>query len=116
VQGSAARSVVAYNLGRIGLFVGCVVLGYVAGLRGLILLAAALLISGILSWFLLARQRAAMADALGGAVARSRSRLAQRTAAEDAYAEALQADVPEAGPAATQPPVPAHPEVTRPDR
>jgi len=121
VQGSAARSVVAYNLGRIGLFVGCAVLGYVAGLRGLLLLAAALLISGILSWFLLARQRAAMAEALGGAVARSRSKLASRTAAEDAYADALQSDRlqrdrTQAGPSATQPPIPAHQDVTRPDR
>ncbi|HVI35690.1 MAG TPA: DUF4229 domain-containing protein [Gaiellales bacterium] len=134
MQGSAARSVVAYNLGRIGLFVACAVLGYVAGLRGLALLAAALLISGILSWFLLARQRAAMAEALGGAVSRSRSKLASRTAAEDAYADALHADasqpgdasqpadvgqpgeVRQPGPSAAQPPIPAHQDVTRPDR
>jgi len=116
VQGSAARSVVAYNLGRIGLFVGCAVLGYVAGLRGLILLAAALLVSGILSWFLLARQRAAMAEALGGAVTRSRSKLAQRTAEEDAYVDAVQHDVSSPDPSATQPPIPAHQDVTRPDR
>lgn len=116
VQGSAARSVVAYNLGRLGLFVGCAVLGYVAGLRGLILLAAALLVSGILSWFLLARQRAAMADALSGAVTRGRSKLAQRTAAEDAYADASRRDVIEPGPSVAQPPIPAHQEVTRPDR
>ena len=138
MQGSAARSVVAYNLGRIGLFVACAVLGYVAGLRGLALLAAALLISGILSWFLLARQRAAMAEALGGAVSRSRSKLASRTAAEDAYADALHADasqprdalhsevgqpgdvlhseVGQPGPSAAQPPIPAHQDVTRPDR
>jgi len=121
VQGSAARSVVAYNLGRIGLFVACAALGYIAGLRGLVLLAAALLISGILSWFLLARQRAAMAEALGGAVTRSRSKLASRTAAEDAYAEALHSDVGQPdlgqpGPSAAQPPIPAHQDVTRPDR
>jgi hypothetical protein len=87
VPGSAARSVVAYNLGRLGLFVGCAVLGYLAGLRGLPLLAAALLVSGVLSWFLLARQRAAMAEVVGGAVTRGRSRLAQRTAAEDAFVD-----------------------------
>jgi hypothetical protein len=116
VQGSAARSVVAYNLGRVALFVGCAVLGYVAGIRGLLLLAAALLISGILSWFLLARQRAAMAEALGGAVSRSRSKLAQRTVDEDAYADGLHRDDVQAGPSATQPAIPAHPDVTRPDR
>lgn len=104
MQGSAARSVLAYNFGRLGLFVGCAVLGYLAGLRGLLLLAAALLVSGVLSWFLLARQRAAMAQALGGAVTRSRSRIAQRAADEDAYAESLQS------------PIPAQQDVTRPDR
>ena len=116
MQGSAARSVIAYNLGRIGLFVGCAVLGYVAGLRGLILLAAALLVSGVLSWFLLAGQRAAMAEVLGGAVTRGRGKLAQRTAEEDAYADALQRDARQPDPSATQPPIPAHQDVTRPDR
>lgn len=85
---------------------GCAVLGYVAGLRGLVLLAAALLVSGVLSWFLLARQRAAMAQALGGAVTRSRSRLAQRTAEEDAYVDAVQDDQPQPDPSATHPPIP----------
>jgi hypothetical protein len=89
VQGSAARSVVAYNVGRLGLFVACALLGYLAGLRGLLLLAAALLVSGVLAWFLLARQRAAMAEVVGGAVTRGRSRLAQRTADEDAYVDSL---------------------------
>ena len=92
MPGSAARSVVAYNLGRLGLFVGCAVLGYVAGLRGLVLLAAALLVSGVLSWFLLARQRAAMAEVVGDAVTRGRSRLAQRAAEEDAYVDSLGVD------------------------
>jgi hypothetical protein len=89
VQGSAARAVVAYNLCRLGLFVACCVLGYLAGLHGLLLLAAALLVSGILSWFLLARQRAAMAEVVGGAFTRGRSRLAQRAAEEDAYVDSL---------------------------
>ena len=106
----------AYNLGRLGLFVGCAVLGYVAGLRGLGLLAAALLVSGLLSWFLLARQRAAMAEAVGGAVTRGRSKLAQRTADEDAYAEALHAEAMQPDSSTTQPPIPAQDDVTRPDR
>lgn len=105
MQGSAARSVVAYNLGRLGLFVACALLGYLAGLRGLVLLAAALLVSGVLSWFLLARQRAAMAEVVGGAVSRGRTRLAQRTADEDAYVDSMAA------------PDPVSPEdVTHPDR
>jgi hypothetical protein len=81
--------VLAYNAGRFGLFAVCCALGYLAGLRSVLLLAVALLVSGVLSWFLLARQRAAMAEVLGGAVARSRSRLAQRTAEEDAYVDRL---------------------------
>lgn len=92
MPGSAARSVVAYNLGRLGLFVACAVLGYVAGLRGLALLAAALIVSGVLSWFLLDRQRAAMAEVVGDAVTRGRSRLGQRSAEEDAYVDGLSLD------------------------
>lgn len=88
MQGSAARAVITYNLCRLGLFVACAALGAVAGLRGLVLIAAALLVSGVLSWFLLARQRAAMADVVGSAVTRGRSRLAARTEAEDAYVDA----------------------------
>ena len=116
MQRSAARSVLAYNAGRLGLFVACAVLGFVAGLRGLVLLAVALLVSGVLSWFLLARQRAAMAEALGGAVDRGRAKLAERTAAEDAYAEALQPQAQHRDPSPTQPPIPAQQDVTRPDR
>lgn len=87
------RAVVTYNLARLGLFVGCALLGYVAGLRGLGLLVGALLVSGVLSWFLLARQRTAMAEVVGGTIGRGRGRLASRTAAEDAYVDAVHADV-----------------------
>jgi hypothetical protein len=79
--------VLVYNAARFGLFVGCAVLGYVAGLRGVVLLAGALLVSGVLSWFLLARQRTAMAQVVDDAVARGRRRLAARTEAEDAYVD-----------------------------
>ena len=64
----------------------------------MLLLAAALIVSGVLSWFLLARQRAAMAEVVGVAVTRGRSRLAQRAAEEDAYVDAMGEDVtPSAG-------------------
>jgi len=94
-----------YNLCRLGLFLGCAVLGALAGLRGLVLIAAALLVSGVLSWFLLARQRAAMADVVGSAVTRGRGRLAARTEAEDAYVDSV----------ASQP-TSTEDGVTRPDR
>lgn len=89
MPGPAARAVWAYNAARFGLFVVCAGLAYLAGLRGIWLIGAALVVSGVLSWFLLARQRMAMATAVETAVQRSRSRLAARTAAEDAYADAL---------------------------
>jgi hypothetical protein len=89
VSGSAARAVLRYNLARLGLLVGCGVLGYVAGLRGILLIVAALLVSGVLSWFLLARQRIAMGAAVESVVIRTRGRVAQRTAAEDAYVDAV---------------------------
>lgn len=104
MQGSAARAVITYNLCRLGLFVACALLGALAGLRGLLLIAAALLVSGLLSWFLLGRQRAAMADVVGSAVARGRVRLAARTEAEDAYVDAH------------VPPASAQGGVTQPDR
>ena len=101
----------AYNLARFGLLVGCGVLGYVAGLRGIALIAAALLVSGLLSWFLLARQRIAMGEAVGAAVTRGRSRLADRTKAEDAYVDAmLTGDAPRPADSADVG------DVTRPDR
>jgi len=103
VPGPAARSVLGYNLGRFALFVACVMLGYLAGLRSILLIVVALVVSGVLSYFLLARQRVAMAAAVTNAVTKSRARLAERTIAEDAYVDALeQADGPQ--------------DVTRPDR
>lgn len=89
MQASAVRAVVIYNLARLGLFVGCALLGYLAGLRGLLLLVGALVVSGVLSWFLLARQRIAMAGVVADAASRGRSRLGQRAAAEDAYVDSL---------------------------
>jgi hypothetical protein len=83
-----ARAVAVYNAARLGLFVVCLLLGYAAGLRGALLLAAALLVSGVLSYFLLTRQRVAMGLAVESAIRERRSRLAQRTAAEDAADEA----------------------------
>lgn len=84
---SRAKPVAVYNGARLGLFVGCLVLGYVAGLRGLLLLAAALLVSGVLSYFLLARQRIAMGMAMEQVIRERRARFAARTAAEDAADE-----------------------------
>ena len=91
---SPARAVLAYNLARLALFGMCVGLGWVAGLRGLLLFVIALAVSGVLSWFLLAKQRINMGAAIERTVSRSRERMAARTAAEDAYVDELQGDRP----------------------
>lgn len=72
-RGSDARAVVVYNVARLALLVACLAVGWLSGLRGVVLLLAALLVSGLLSWFLLARQREAMAMAVDHRVRRRRA-------------------------------------------
>jgi hypothetical protein len=84
--------VLVYNLARLALLGLCLLVGWYAGLRGLPWIAIGFLASGVLSWFLLARQRVGMGLAIERAVERGRSKLAERTAAEDAYADSLHAD------------------------
>ena len=89
VSKPVARAVLVYNLWRLVLFAACLGLLALAGLRSIALLAASLLISGVLSYFLLDRPRRAFAEAVGEAVDRSRQRMAERTAREDAYVDEL---------------------------
>jgi len=89
VQRPAARAFLVYNAWRLGVFIACAVLLALAGLRGFVLLAAALLVSGVLSYFLLDRQRRALAEALGNAVDRGRRRMAERAEREDAYVDEM---------------------------
>jgi hypothetical protein len=86
------RAVVVYSAARLGLLLVCLVLGWLAGLTGLLLIAAAFLASGVLSWFLLQRQRLAMGAAADRSLQRMRDRMTSRTAAEDAYVDALHGD------------------------
>jgi hypothetical protein len=81
--------VLRYNLARLALLAGCLGVGALAGLRSIALIVVALLVSGVLSYFLLAKWRIEMAAAIETTVTRTRSRLAARTAAEDAYVDAL---------------------------
>jgi len=83
------RAVVTYTAARLGLFVGCLIVGWFAGLGGATLLIAALLVSGVLSWFLLRRQRIAMGSVVERRVTRMQSRIDRRAAAEDAYVDAM---------------------------
>jgi CHASE2 domain-containing sensor protein len=83
---AASRAFLAYNVSRLGLFVVCFGIGWLAGLRPVIVvIVVALLVSGALSWFLLRRQREAMGLAVEQTVERSRVRMAERAAAEDDY-------------------------------
>ena len=84
------RAIVVYTAARAGLLLICLVLGWVAGLSGPVLLVVALLVSGLISWFLLQRQRIAMGGVVERRVNRLRSRIDERAAAEDAYVEAMQ--------------------------
>jgi hypothetical protein len=84
------RTALTYTLSRLTLFVVVLVLLDLAGARGILLIALALLISGLLSYVLLSRQRDAMAGSLfsrlSGRTRRAgsfRARLDEGTRAED---------------------------------
>ncbi|HEX3707112.1 MAG TPA: DUF4229 domain-containing protein [Mycobacteriales bacterium] len=98
-QTSGAKAVLVYNLLRLGLLAACAALGYLVGLRGLYLVAVAFLASGVISWFALKRQRISMGAAIERTVERGRGKMAERTAAEDAIADQLQASDDDSVPA-----------------
>jgi hypothetical protein len=77
---------------RIALFLVCLVAVYAIGLRGFTALLVALVASGLISLFLLARQRAAMSVAVDRRMSRLRARSQARTQAEDAYVDSLHHD------------------------
>jgi hypothetical protein len=77
---------------RLALFTGCLGLALAVGLRGFVALLVALVVSGLLSLFLLGRHRAAMSVAVDRRMNRLRARAGARTAAEDAYVDSLHAD------------------------
>ncbi|HVS68820.1 MAG TPA: DUF4229 domain-containing protein [Mycobacteriales bacterium] len=84
---SGARAVLIYNLLRLSLLVLCALIAYVIGLRGIWLVAAAFLASGVISWFALKNQRINMGAAIERTVERGRAKAAERTAVEDEYAD-----------------------------
>jgi hypothetical protein len=84
------RATLAYTSARILLLVGSIILLYLAGARGLLLLALACVVSGIASFVLLSRQRDVMSRALMARirtgqrrVARFRARIEEGAQAED---------------------------------
>ena len=84
------RAIVIYTAARAGLLLACLALGRLSGLTGPFLLIVALLVSGVVSWFVLRRQRIAMGGEVERRVNRVRRRIDAHAAAEDAYVDALQ--------------------------
>jgi hypothetical protein len=86
-------SILAYTSARILMFGCAVILLYLAGARGVLLLGLGLVISALASYILLNRQRTMIADKLngrltkaGGKVTEFRDRLEDGTKAEDEVA------------------------------
>ena len=80
------RTAFAYTSARILLFVVATVVLYLVGARGVLLLALALVVSGIASYVLLSKQRDRMSGSLTGRLRRARdfsARLEEGASAED---------------------------------
>ena len=71
------RATLAYTSARILLLVVSVILLYLVGARGLLLLALAFVISGIASFVLLSRQRDAISRVVSARIGNGRGRLAE---------------------------------------
>jgi len=77
------RATLYYTVLRLGLFAVVLLLLYLAGARSLLLLGGAILISGVISYFVLTAQRTAMAGAIAKRASHVRERLDAGTKAED---------------------------------
>jgi hypothetical protein len=77
------RATLSYTVLRLGLFVVVFLLLYLAGARNVLLLAGAILISGVISYFALTAQRSAMSGVISRRLGDFRSRLDAGTRAED---------------------------------
>ena len=77
------RATIAYTGARILLFAAALGLIYLAGARGLLLFALALLVSGAASYVLLSRMRDNMAGSISRRIDSVRSRIDQGARVED---------------------------------
>jgi NADH:ubiquinone oxidoreductase subunit 2 (subunit N) len=77
------RATLAYTAVRFLLFAAAVGLIYLAGARGLLLIALALLVSGAASYVLLSRMRDSMASSINRRIESVRSRIDQGARVED---------------------------------
>jgi hypothetical protein len=83
------RSFLIYSVSRLGVFAALLGLLYGVGVHGLIVVLLAFALSGLTSYFLLEKQRTALALALEARVERRRDKAAARSAREDAIADEL---------------------------
>jgi hypothetical protein len=77
------RSVLIYSLSRLALFAATAGVLFLVGARGLLLLALSILVSGIVSFVLLSRQRDAVSSSVTERASRIRDNLADGAARED---------------------------------
>lgn len=77
------RATLAYTAARILLFAAVAGLLYLAGARGVLLIALALVVSGVASYIVLSRMRDSMAGAISRRIESVRSRIDEGTRAED---------------------------------
>jgi len=77
------RATLAYTAVRFVLFAVAVGLIYLAGARGLLLIALALLVSGAASYVLLSRMRDSMASSINRRIESVRSRIDEGSRVED---------------------------------
>ncbi|HEY0537363.1 MAG TPA: DUF4229 domain-containing protein [Actinoallomurus sp.] len=77
------RSVLIYSLSRLVLFAATAGVLFLVGARGFLLLALAILISGVVSFVLLSRQRDAVSSSVTERAGRIRDNLAEGAARED---------------------------------
>jgi Protein of unknown function (DUF4229) len=77
-----------YTALRIALFLGVLLVLALLGVRDLLLLGLAVLISGLASYSLLSRQRDAMSAAVSGRIDRIRNSIDESAKAEDAAIDA----------------------------
>jgi TctA family transporter len=77
------RPTLAYTSARILLFVAAMIVLYLIGARGALLLALAILVSGVISFMVLSRQRDMMSGAMVTRFRGMRARLDEGAKAED---------------------------------
>jgi hypothetical protein len=77
------RSVLAYSAARVVLFLATAGVLYLLGARGLLLLALAVLVSGLISFVLLARQRDSMSAVVSENIRDKRRRFDEARSRED---------------------------------